>query len=188
MARQRAGLSTVPAQWMIARREVEGPLTQVGVSRRNGCAQSDSGIVAVESVEGAAEVLTLIFGDPGMTGLVLGRPSTRSAARQNAELAGHPDEEEPRVDHAAKETHCSGGDQPVQATTGLQEEGKPRNANEHGGGRVRGEPFDVAGHALRNMTSSPVQDEQACTRDHRYSEQLRAQGCRRLRSHQDRAR
>jgi hypothetical protein len=38
------------------------------------------------------------------------------------------------------------------------------------------------------MTSSPVQDEQACTRDHRYSEQLRAQGCRRLRSHQDRAR
>ena len=45
-------------------------------------------------------------------------------------LAGHLDEEQPRIDHTAQETGHGGGDQPVQATTGLQEKGDPGHANE----------------------------------------------------------
>ena len=53
------------------------------------------------------------------------------------------DKEQPRGDDTAGETRQGGGDQPVQAATGLDQEGEPGNANEHGGDRVRGEPFDV---------------------------------------------
>jgi hypothetical protein len=42
-------------------------------------------------------------------------------------LAGHPDKEQPYVDHAAEEARHGGGDQPVRATTGLQQEGEPGN-------------------------------------------------------------
>jgi hypothetical protein len=63
-------------------------------------------------------------------------------------LSGHPDEEQPRVDHTADQTRHGDGDQPVQATTGLHQEGDPSNANEHGGDRVGGEPFYEAGHDL----------------------------------------
>ena len=55
------------------------------------------------------------------------------------------DKEQPRGDDTAGETRHGSGDQPVQAATGLDQEGEPGNANEHGGDRVRGEPFDVAG-------------------------------------------
>src|SRR5438552_9546215 len=76
-------------------------------------------------------------------------------------LAGHLDQEQPCVDYAAKETRHGGRDQPVQATTGLRQEGDPGNANEHGGDRVGGELLDVAGHTLiGTVTGSPVQDAQ----------------------------
>jgi len=63
-------------------------------------------------------------------------------------LAGHPDKEQPRVDHAANKARRHGRDQPVQTTTSLQQEGEPGDANEHCGDRVGRELFDVARHAL----------------------------------------
>lgn len=60
-----------------------------------------------------------------------GRP-TCSASKGSADLASHLDKEQPCVNHAAEETSHRGGDQPVQATTGLQQEGEPGHADEHG--------------------------------------------------------
>ena len=51
--------------------------------------------------------------------------SSAKAASAHFELAGHLDEEQPRVDHAAQETRHGRRDQPVQATTGVQEQGEP---------------------------------------------------------------
>jgi hypothetical protein len=73
----------------------------------------------------------------------------------------------------------------VLAATGLDQEGGPGNANKHGGDRVRGEPVDVALRGLiATSASSSVQDEHACAQDRAHREQLRIQGCRRLRSHE----
>src|ERR1700722_6993377 len=96
------------------------------------------------------------------------------------------DKEQPRIEDTADETRHGGGDQPVQAAAGLHQEGEPGNADEHGGNRVGGEPLYVAGPLLITaVTSSPVQDEQASARDHGHREQLRTQGCRWLRSHEE---
>jgi len=55
---------------------------------------------------------------------------------------------------------------------GLEQEGEPGDANEHGSDRVEGEPFDVAGHApIATVTGSPVQDEQGYARDRGHSQQ-----------------
>jgi len=72
-------------------------------------------------------------------------------------LAGHLDKEQPCADHTAEEARHGGGDQPVQAATGLQQEGEPGNGNEHCGDRVGGESFDKAGHAwMGSVTGPPV--------------------------------
>jgi len=68
---------------------------------------------------------------------------------------------------------------------GLDQEGEPGDASEHGSDRVGGEPFDVAGHALiAAVTGSPVQDEQGYARDHAHRQQLPAEGRRWLGSQQ----
>jgi hypothetical protein len=93
-------------------------------------------------------------------------------------LAGHLDKEQPRVDHSADEARHGGRDQPVQATTGLDQIGESGNADEHGCDRVGREPFDVAGHApVGSVTSSPVQDEQDCARDYGYRSRATLRPC-----------
>lgn len=90
-----------------------------------------------------------------------------------------PDEEQPRIDDAAEETRPGSGDEQVQATSSLAEEGKPRNADEHGRGRVRGEPCKVAEDApIGTATGPPVHDGQGCTRDRGRGEELPNPGLR----------
>src|SRR5690348_4752992 len=61
-------------------------------------------------------------------------------------LAGHLDKEQPRIDNAANEARHGGGNQPVQATTSLQQEGEAGHADQHRGDRVGQELFDGASH------------------------------------------
>lgn len=68
--------------------------------------------------------------------------------RRSSVLVGHPDEEQPRIDYATEKTRPGGRDEPIQTTTGLEEEGEPCYAYEHGRRRIRGESFDVAEDAL----------------------------------------
>jgi hypothetical protein len=77
----------------------------------------------------------------------VGRHQSRQAIRQPARLAGHLDEEQPGVDHAARQARHRGRDQPVQATTCLQDEGGTCDASERGGDHVGGEPLGLAGRA-----------------------------------------
>ena len=81
------------------------------------------------------------------------------------------DEEQPCVDCAAEKARDGGGDQPVQATSGRQQEGEPGNADEHGGDRVRREPFDVAGHALGGTGSEAERCGQRVALDRKRDEQ-----------------
>lgn len=46
-------------------------------------------------------------------------------SKRSIGLAGRLDEEQPCADRAAKRARHRGGDQPVQATTGLEQEGEP---------------------------------------------------------------
>jgi len=62
------------------------------------------------------------------------------------------------------EARYNSGDQPIQPTTGANDDGAPGNADQYRGDRVGREPFDVSSYTRPAcMTGTPVQYEQSDT-------------------------